>query len=698
MGESSQPEGRPEPSRGVPSQVVAQLTALKRPIPAQLPSPVATFTGREAEVERLCTLLTDGSERAVAISGPAGIGKSALALQVAHRISHLFPDGHLYVNLQGSTPDTDPLPTAEVLGRFLRSMGVAAPAILSEPEEAVAIFRSLTHGKRLLILLDNAASAEQVRHLLPGSATCCVLITSRRMLSSIDAASHSQLRGLVPEEAGALLTRLLGADRLDREAQAVAEVIPLCGELPLALSIVAARLLGRPDMSVRALADRLANEQRRLAELEIDDQAVRASFMVSYEDLGDGPAARLFRLLGLLGGPDIGVPVAAALAGLPERRTAELLDHLLESQLVVSDVPGRYRMHDLLRLFAQELAMKQESEEARALAVQGAFHCYLATARRAALSVEPLIAWRIDFVPEVLTHSGVPLDSVEAVNAWLDTEIENLVATARQAVAGADPAIAAYLSACLNTPLEQRARWREQLALGHLALEAARSTGDLRQAGLGNNDLGWALHALGKPAEALASFDRALESWRPIGYDTGQALALNGRGAALRSLGRHEESLLALEQASAMWHRLGHARHEASCLTGIGLTHQRLGRYSEAIAAHRKALALARESNARVTEVMALGNLGEAHRLAGQADEAVTCFREALRLDRQRGLSDTYWEAEHLWGLGQATGDRACLNKSAAILHELGLITYHEARAIELDPDPEPPDAISQQL
>ncbi|MGW4793388.1 tetratricopeptide repeat protein, partial [Nonomuraea sp. NPDC004297] len=608
MSEPRLPEGHQE--QGTQPDTSATSQAAAQPIPAQLPSPVATFTGRKAEVEGLCAMLTDGSEHVVAISGPPGIGKSALALQAAHQISRHFPDGQLYVNLQGATHDTEPVSTAEVLGRFLRSLGVAAPAILTEQEEAAATFRSLTHGKRVLIVLDNAASAEQVRHLLPGSATCGVLITSRRMLTSIDAASHTQLQGLPPDEAVAFLTRILGADRLDREAGAVAEIIPLCGELPLALSIIAARLLGRPDLSVRVLADRLASEQRRLAELEIDDQAIRASFMISYKDLGDGPAARLFRLLGLLDGPDVGVPVVAALAELPEPHTAALLDHLLESRLVESDVPGRYRMHDLLRLFAKELATEQESEQARAQAVRRAFHCYLATARRAALSVEPLIAWRIDFVPERLAHPGVPLESAEAVNAWLDAEIDNLVATARQAVTGADPAIAAYLAACLNTPLEQRARWREQLALGNLALEAARVTGDLRQAGLGHNDLGWAQHALGTPGKALASFDRALGAWTPIGYDTGQALALNGRGAALRSLGRHEESLAALEQAGAIWRRLGHARHEASCLTGIGLTHQRLGRHAEAITAHRRALSLARESNAKVTEVMALGNLG----------------------------------------------------------------------------------------
>ncbi|MDF5758952.1 BTAD domain-containing putative transcriptional regulator [Spongiactinospora sp. TRM90649] len=675
-----------------------EQSAAEPPAPSQLPRPVATFTGREQEVRRLCALLAGGPERAVAISGPAGVGKSALAIRVAHEVADRFPDGHLYINLQGSTPDAEPVPPVEALGRFLRALGAAEVPRRADVEEVAATFRSLTHGRRLLIVLDNAANAAQVRYLLPGSASCGVLITSRRMLDAVDTASHHRLGVLAEAEAAALLSRYAGAERMAHDPEATGEVVRLCGGLPLALAIVGARLVSRPGLPVRELADRLAVEQRRLAELSAEDQAVRAGFMVSYRDLGDGDAARMFRLLGLLDGGDIGVPVAAALAGLPERRTAVLLDQLVESQLAESDVPGRFRMHDLLRLFARERAMEEIGREERRLALRRATHCYLATARRAALMIEPLIAWRIDIVPSELDHPGIPLNALEEVYAWIDLEIDNLLTAARQAVAEGDPAFAVQLAACLSSPLEQRARRREQLAFARTTLAAADRTGDPRHTGLGNNDVGWAMHALARPAEALECFDRALAAWTPIGYQTGMALALNGRGAALRTLGRHEESLTALERGAAIWRRLGHGRHEASCLTGLGLTYQRMTRYDEAVTTHERAVALARRAGAKVTEVMALGNLGEALRLAGEPGLAAGRFHEALELDRLRGLSGTYWEAEHLWGLGLATGDRSCLARSAAILFELGLITYEQARAIETDPAPATPEPIAHQL
>ncbi|MEV4838298.1 tetratricopeptide repeat protein [Nonomuraea sp. NPDC049486] len=204
------------------------------------------------------------------------------------------------------------------------------------------------------------------------------------------------------------------------------------------------------------------------------------------------------------------------------------------------------------------------------------------------------------------------------------------------------------------------------------------------------------MHWLSRAEEALACFDRALRAW--AGYDAGTALALHGRGVVLRVLERYEESLESLERARAAWHRLGHARQEAGCLTGVGLTCQRLGRHDDAVAAHEAAIGLARDSAARVTEVMALGNLGEAHRLAGRREAAAACFTEALRLDRLRGLSGTYWEAEHLWGLGRVRGDRALLNRSAAILRDLDLIDDAEAGAIATGPAPRTPAAIADQL
>lgn len=666
--------------------------------PAQLPGDAARFTGRHTQIENVYGLLAEPGT-AVAISGPAGIGKSAFAVHVAHRVADLFPDGQLYVNLHGFTSEMHPVPAVEVLGRFLRAMGVPSTSIPSDEDEAIAAFRSLASGRRLLIVLDNAAGPDQLRPLLPQSPTCGVLITSRRALPGLDGVRRRRLGALEPEEARTLLARFAGAERLAGDPEAVADVLRLCGGLPLALTILGARLVTRPTLSLRTLADRLADERRRLAELSVDDQAVRSSFMISYADLrDDAAAARMFRLLGLLDWPSIGVPVAAAVAGLPERHTAALLDQLLDIHLLERQEPDRYLMHDLLRLFAGERAAEEESGQDRARAVERALHCYVATARRASEVVEPRIAWRIDFVPEELSHPGLPLTSLDQVQAWMDAERENLVSAARQALTSDDPAIGAYLGACLNTPMEQRGRWWDQLALSEVTLEAARHTGDPRHLGLGHNDLGWARHALGQPAEALACFNRALAAWLPIRHYTGVARAMHGKGAALRAQHRYEESLAALRQARAMWAALGHPRHEGACLTGMGLTHQHCGRYAEAIAAHEEGVEVARRTGARVTEIMALGNLGEALRLAGRLEEAAARFREALYLGRERGLEGSYWEAEHQWGLGRTLGDPWCYRRSAQVLRSLGLITEEESREIELSPAPRTPKIIQRQL
>lgn len=663
-------------------------------IPAQLPGDNVRFTGRQAQADELCTLV--GRGEAVAISGPAGVGKSALALHVAHRVAERFPDGQLYADLHGFTPQAQPVAAVDVLGRFLRALGMAASSIPTDEGEAAAEFRTLTHGRRLLIVLDNAAGAEQLAPLLPGSTSCGVLITSRRTPQL--ALTHRWLDVLDPQEAHALLVRFAGTQRLEQEPEAAADIVRLCGGLPLAMTIIGARLVTSPELPVRTLADRLADERRRLAELAVDDQAVRSSFTASYTELG-AAEARLFRLLGLLDMSTISVPVASALTGLGESETASLLDRLVDIQLVEACGPGRFRLHDLLRLFARERAMREENTKDRAQAVHRVLHCYVATARRAALSIEPNIGWRIDFVPDELAHPGEPIETPDEMLAWMLQESENLVAAARQAVASDDPAIGVYLGACLSTPLEHRGAWREQLALAEIILEAAEHTGEPRHHGIGHNAFGWASHALGRPAEGLASFDRALEAWLPIHYDSGVALALHGKGAVLRSLERYDESMAALRQAKAMWEALGYPRYMASCLTGIGLTHQRCGRYAEAIAAHREGVKVGRRSGAQITDVMALGNLGEAYRLDGQLERAADAFRQALRLGRGRGLEGSYWEAEHQWGLGRTLGERSCYRRSATLLVALGLITEAEAAEIELSgSQPRTPEVIRRQL
>lgn len=669
-----------------------------RAVPAELPGDIAAFSGRAAEARELRRLLARPGGGPVVIAGPGGIGKSALAVHVAHQARESYPDGHLYVDLHGATPDRKPVEPGEVLGRFLRSLGVAVAAIPADAAGAAALFRTETDGKRLLVLLDNAAGAAQVRSLLPGSRSCAVIVTSRAPLGSLDGAAHLRLDVLPAGDSVALLARTAGAERVRAEPQAAETVVELCGGLPLALGIAGARLAARPHWPVRTLADRLGGERRRLAELAVDDQAVRTSFMVSYADLGDPDVARMFRVAFLLDGPEVSVPVAAAMAEVPPGRAEDLLDRLVDVQLAQARGPGRYRVHDLLRLFARERAAEEEPADARARGVRRGLECYLATVHRTARLIDPIDTWRTDLVPRGLAHPGIPLGSRGQVDAWIGAERDNLMAAARRALTEDQPELAVGLVAGIHMSLEARGRWPEQLQLARIALEAAARTGDPRHRGLGHNDLGWTLRALGRPAEAVEHFERAASAWRDAGHRVGVGLACHGAGAANRSLGRYAESMTLLHEARDLFHELGNQRREGAVLTAIGLTLQRTGRYAESVAAHEESVRLARHVGARLLETMALGNLAEAHRLSGDQDAATRRFEEALSTGRSSGYSGGYWEAEHLWGLGLTRGDHAYLSRSAAILHDLGLITEADRDRIERDPSPETPAIIAGQL
>ncbi|GII79517.1 hypothetical protein Sru01_44990 [Sphaerisporangium rufum] len=346
-------------------------TARRAVAPAELPIGHSAFSGRTTEVAGLRRALTSTGPEATtvaAITGAAGSGKSALALHVAHQVADRFPDGRFYVDLHGFTPGVAPLDPADVLARLLRSLGddLAGRAGV---DEAAARFRSLTDGRHLLFLLDNARDAAQVRPLLPASPTCRVLITARGMLTSLDAVSHLHLGLLAEDEAATLLERLAGAERVAADRRAARAIVRLCGGLPLAIRIAAARLAAQPGLSLRALADRLAVAEHRLSELQAGDRAVRPCFMMSYRSL-DAESSRVFRLLGLLGAFSFTVATAAALAGRPRPAATDLLDRLVEARLVEAFDHDRYGMHDLVRLFARERVREEETAEDRARALR----------------------------------------------------------------------------------------------------------------------------------------------------------------------------------------------------------------------------------------------------------------------------------------------------------------------------------------
>ena len=361
-------------------------------MPRQLPAGPAQFTGRAAELNTLTGLLNEddaaGTVVICAVGGTAGVGKTALAVHWAHRVAHRFPDGQLYVNLRGFGPTGAPADPAEAIRAFLETLGADRERIPVSLDGQAALYRSLLAGKRVLIVLDNARDASQVRPLLPASPGCLVLVTSRRQLAGLAAVEGARLLNLdvlTAAEARELLTRRLGPERAGAEPQAVDELAVLCGRLPLALAIIAARAATQPDHPLSTLAAELRDEQDRLDALDTADSnaSVRAVFSWSYQQL-DGPAARLFRLLGLHPGPDITAPAAASLTGITQHAARRVLRELTAANLLTEHLPGRYAFHDLLRAYAAEQAHHTDSDTDRREATGRMLDHYLHTAARAA--------------------------------------------------------------------------------------------------------------------------------------------------------------------------------------------------------------------------------------------------------------------------------------------------------------------------
>ncbi|KAB8196770.1 hypothetical protein FH608_008735 [Nonomuraea phyllanthi] len=390
----------PSPAQGVlglPGRGASDLSGhgrrapgLSRPgavVPGELPAGTRAFTARSAELAWLHETLTGavpGRPAVAAIDGPGGIGKSALAVHAAHAAAGRFTDGVFYVDLHSATAGRRPLPPLKALNRLLRSLGdeAAAPAT---PDEAAARYRSLTSARNLLVILDNAYDADQVRPLIPAGPACAAIVTSRRVLAALGGASPLHLAGLGDADADALFARLVGAPRVEAEPEAAREIVRRCGGLPLALRIAAARLAARPGWTLSHLAARLNDPARRLDALEHADLAVRTSIAAGLQQLPDGPAGRdaahTFVLLGLLETPGYATGAVSALTGWTERRTEAALGRLVEVRLLESGGPGRYRMPGLIRLYAREQAARHMPEARRAAAVRRVFHHYLTTVR-----------------------------------------------------------------------------------------------------------------------------------------------------------------------------------------------------------------------------------------------------------------------------------------------------------------------------
>ncbi|MBF8187706.1 tetratricopeptide repeat protein [Nonomuraea sp. K274] len=603
-------------------------------VPAELPADLAGFTGRTTELLQLHERLLD-KQRPVAISaisGAGGVGKSALAIHLGHQLIDQFPDGQLYVNLQGSTPEAKPLDPIDALGRLLRSLGVAPEAVPTDVDEAAALLRTRTHGRRLLIILDNARDTPQIRPLLPGSETCAVVITSRRALS-LDAVHHLALDLLTPDEARALLSALTGMRRTGAEPEATKDIVRLCGYLPLAISIAAARLNSRITWNLAKLADRLMVEERRLSELEQGDRAVRASLEVSYSHL-DYPHARAFRLCALPGGPDLDSDAAAALLDLAEPDAEDLLDDLVDLGLLQNPTPGTYRYHDLLRLLAHEQAANHEPEYVRNQALHRLLAHYSSSTKTAIDASAPTWDWpQTLLAPE---RQGRGFSSPEAAREWLLNHVPHLVAAAE---CGAHRPESLGLSADqaygLGWFIFSGVSWTQIAGCLATVVEAAALAGDQRSEALGLTELGRISNCRYLPADAAAQFERATRLALAVGDQVLLWQTWENRGLVYRNQQRPMDAIHALQEAATLTRRLGRLSNEATVLASLARAHIDAGQRDEAFAVLDQALHLARDSGEPEALAAVRYARGVAFRDAGRFQEAVGELADARQVFRK---------------------------------------------------------------
>jgi DNA-binding SARP family transcriptional activator/tetratricopeptide (TPR) repeat protein len=665
--------------RGEPVAGPEQTTAPTRP--AQLPADLVDFAGRAEHLLELDALLSRPTTAVVisAIAGTAGVGKTALAVHWAHSVVDRFPDGQLYVNLRGFDP-RGPLAPGDALRGLLDALEVPLQRIPVDFDAQVGLYRTRMAGKRMLVVLDNAADAEQVRPLLPGSADCLTVVTSRRQLPGLvatDGAYPLTLDLLSLAEARELLARRLGPSRVAADPDAVAGIIDSCARLPLALAVVAARAVTRPSTSLADLAAELRQTRGGLDSFTGDDRAtdVRAVFSWSYQRLSQ-PAARLLRLLGACAGPEISTAAVASLAGATPAEVGPLLAELTDASLLSEPVPDRYTFHDLLRAYAAEQARATDNEDDRQTALHRLLDHYLHTAHAADLL---LAAPREDrfalppAMPEV--HPEAPADYDQAM-AWLTTEHQVLIAAVRQAADAGFDRHTWQLAWAFVIFLDLRGHWSDLGVTQNIAFEAATRLDDARAQARILRAQARAASRLGRDQEAEAYLRRALDIYRGLHDDTGQAATYGGLAFIIERQGRYREALDHGRQMLNFHRADGSRRGQATALNSIGWCYSLLGDHGQALAHCEQALALLQEMGDRYGQAAAWDSIGYAHHHLGDHSQAAVCFRHAL--DIQRELGDRQGEGHTLTHLGdthRAAGDidaaRTAWQRALTILDDL---------------------------
>jgi tetratricopeptide (TPR) repeat protein/transcriptional regulator with XRE-family HTH domain len=655
------------------------------PVPRQLPGAPVGFTGREAELAVLEQAVDAAAEQSPtivisAIAGAGGIGKTTLALHWAHTHADRFPDGQLFVDLRGFGPDSDPLDPLTAVRGFLDALGVDPAPVTSDLAEHTARYRSLITDKRMLIVLDNAATAEQVAPLLPGGRSCTVVVTSRRALSSLitrHGARHMSLAVLSEDEAEALLAWRLGQARVAAEPEAVADLIRLCGRYPLALAIMAARAQVYPAFPLAEFADEL----RELGLDALDDEEPTASLPAvlswSLDNLSEQHRT-VFGLLGLAPGPDISVPAAASLTGLSLVRVTKILRSLEEASLIGRQAHGRYGMHDMIRRYAVATA-EQLSDDVRAAALRRVVDFYLHTGYEADRVLIPHRPTQKLDAPEPGCEP-LPLADYDAALAWFDAEHHCLLAAQHTAVDHGWHRVAWQLAWAMATYQIRRGLRHEQVAVWQVGLAADEHLDDPTTRVLAHRYLGFAYGNLGQHDDAvrhlnesaalaeqhgdtsnqartesmlarawgmsgdyghaLEHANRALALYRTLEDVPGQAHALNDAGWCAAQLGRYDEARANCQDALAVYERHNDPDAQAGTLDSLGYIDHRTGDHERAIEHYRRSLALRRGLGDNSQIANCLDGLGNPYAALGRHDEAREVWQEALDLFRAQQRHD----------------------------------------------------------
>ena len=661
---------------GAPERPARSEQARAGAVPHQLPAVTGRFVGRAPEIEVLDRLADE--DGVATVRGAPGVGKTTLALHWARRIEQRFPDGQLYVNLRGFDVVDSPMEPGEALRGFLEAFDVKSERMPPTLDGQAALYRSLLATRRVLVVLDNARTVDQVRPLLPGSETCFVIVTSRNQLGGLTVAEGAHpiaLDLLTEDESRTLLARYLGDQRVAADPAAVDDLIRYCGRLPLALAVVAARAMNDGTVPLASFAAELRDEPSLLNALEEGDQSTSVEAVISWSYRALSPdAARLLRLIGLTPGTDLGDAAVASLAGVPPERIRPTLAELTRSHLVDEPERGRFRLHDLMRAFAVGRAGQQDPEDERRAGLTRLFDYYLHTGFAADHQLYPH-RHPIALGPVASGSRPLPIADRAAAITWFTAEIAGLLAATTYANANGFDTHAWQLPWTYATFLHRQGNWPEFAASQETALEAAERLDDPAIQARVRRNLGRPYTLLGRADDARAQFTGALELSRQTGDAIGEALCHDALTWLDGRLGHHADAIHHAEQAHALYRSIGNVAGQARSLNYIGWNESRLGHHGTALERCTEALRLFRSIDNHVGQADTLDSLGYASEHLGDHDAAVSHYQASIALWAE--LGDRYNEADLLVRLGDlhvATGDagaaRVVWRQAMAILDE----------------------------